>query len=565
MKRALPLALALAVAALVGWWAMRSPAVGAGHPAVDKLFAEWDRSDSPGCTVGISRDGTTLYEAAYGMASLELGVPLTVDSVLPAASISKQFTAFSILLLARQGKLSIDDPVRKYVPELHDFGAPLTIRHLLNHTSGLRDAFTLDGWSTPQDPWGNPNDTMLRVLSRQRGLNFPPGQRFQYNNGGYNLLAHIVRRASGESLPAFANDHIFKPLGMTSTHFHDDPALIVPRRASSYWQDASGWRLGGENGGVVGNAGLQTTVADLLRWQRNFEVPRVGDTALLADMQTAPVLVGGEKSGYAVGVNVGTYRGVPVVEHGGGDRGISTYLARYPDQKLSIAVLCNTDVVPSGILLTRIADRYLGSALQPVADQTPAPAPPVIVTLTSEQLADRTGWYVDTNGGLLRIDLHDGRLSVRDIEGDDTPFELSPLAVDRFVLMIGGTPVTQLRFGTAASGRDELRVAPTDNPSASQVFEKISVPPPPASWLESLAGRYRSDELDVTYTVEARPGGLLIHPVGRPDMTVEPVDRDTFAGRSAGTVRLRRDARQRVTGFTFNRTAARGVVFVRVQ
>jgi CubicO group peptidase (beta-lactamase class C family) len=565
MTRAVPIALALAVAALIGWWAMRNPAAEAGHPAVDKLFAEWDRSDSPGCTVGISRDGTTLYEAAYGMASLELGVPLAVDSVLPAASVSKQFTAFSILLLARQGKLSIDDQVRKYVPELQDFGTPLTVRHLLHHTSGLRDAFTLDGWSIPQDPWGNPNDTMLRVLSRQRGLNFPPGQRFQYNNGGYNLLAHVVRRASGRPLQAFANEHIFKPLGMTSTHFHDDPALIVPRRASSYWKDASGWRLGGENGGIVGNAGLHTTVGDLLRWQRNFEVPRVGDRALLADMQTVPVLANGEKSGYAVGVNVGTYRGVPVVEHGGGDRGISTYLARYPEQKLSIAVLCNTDVVPSGILVTRMADLYLGSALQPVAAGTTVAAPPESMTLTTGQLADRAGWYIDANGGLLQIDLHEGRLSVRDVEGDDTPFELSPLAVDRFVLMLGGTPVTQLQFGKAASGRDELRVAPVGDASAAQVFEKIRVPPPSVSWLESLAGRYRSDELDVTYTVEARPGGLLIHPVGRPDISVESVDRDTFAGRSAGTVRLQRDARQRVTGFTFNRAAARGVSFERVQ
>src|SRR5262245_23312387 len=175
-----------------------------GNPKVDELFAQWNRRDSPGCTVGVSQGGRVVHERAYGMASLELGVPLTVASVLPAASISKQFTAMSVLLLARQGKLSIDDPVRKHIPELHDFGVPLTVRHLLNHTSGLRDAFTLDGWAAP-DPSVSPNDTMVRLLARQRGLNFPPGERFQYNNGGYNLLAHIVRRVSGQSLRDFAH------------------------------------------------------------------------------------------------------------------------------------------------------------------------------------------------------------------------------------------------------------------------------------------------------------------------------------------------------------------------
>ncbi|HEX5109824.1 MAG TPA: serine hydrolase domain-containing protein [Vicinamibacterales bacterium] len=564
MTRGIILGVIVAVV-VVAYRAAPGPAA-SGNPKIDELFAQWNRRDTPGCTVGVSRGGQVVHERAYGMASLELGVPLTASSVLPAASISKQFTAMSVLLLARQGRLSIDDPVRKHIPELHDFGAPMTIRHLLNHTSGLRDAFTLDGWAAPQDPSVNPNDTMVRLLARQRGLNFPPGERFQYNNGGYNLLAHVVRRVSGQSLREFARASIFDPLGMRGTHFHDDPAMVVPNRASNYWMTSSGWHVGSELGGVIGNAGMQTTVGDLLRWQRNFHEPRVGDARLITEMVSPPTLASGEKSGYAIGVSVGQYRGVRVVEHGGGDRGISTYLAGYPDQNLSVAILCNSDAIPSGPLALRIADMYLTG----VATQAPATdganttnALPAVVRLTAEQLASRAGWYADANGGLLRLSVREGTLTVRDVEGDDTLFDLTPIEPHRFLLLLGGTPMTQVDFAVEPGDREVMKVAPVGNDSMPQVFERVRWNPAVAA-IEALAGEYRSEELDVTYRVEPRPGGLLIHPIGRPLIEVDAVSADMFAGSSAGTVRLLRDGSGRVTGFTFNRTVARGVRFDRV-
>jgi CubicO group peptidase (beta-lactamase class C family) len=550
---------------VIAYWAAPGPAA-SGNPAVDELFAPWARRDSPGCTVGVSQGGNVVHERAYGMASLELGVPLTVASVLPAASISKQFTAMSVLLLDRQGKLSIDDPVRKHIPELHDFGVPLTIRHLLNHTSGLRDAFTLDGWAAPQDPSVSPNDTMVRLLARQRGLNFPPGERFQYNNGGYNLLAHIVRRVSGQSLRNFAHANIFEPLGMRSTHFHDDPTMVVPNRASNYWKSGSGWHIGSEVGGVIGNAGLQTSVGDLLRWQHNFHEPRVGDARLIAEMLSVPVLANGEKSGYGIGVSVGLYRGVRVVEHGGGDRGISTYLAGYPDQNLSVAVLCNSDAIPSGTLAQRITDIYLADVptAVPAGNLANANAVPAPVSLTAEQLASRAGWYADAKGGLLRLSVREGTLTVRDVEGDDTLFELTPIEPHRFLLLLGGIPMTQVEFAMASGGREVLRVAPVGSESMPQVFDRIAADVSAAA-IQALAGEYRSEELNVTYTVEPRPGGLLIRPIGRPVIEVDAVSADMFAGSSAGTMRLLRDGSGRVTGFTFNRTVARGVRFDRVR
>jgi CubicO group peptidase (beta-lactamase class C family) len=188
---------------------------------VDRLFAEWNRTDAPGCAVGISRNGTIVYEHGYGMANLESGVPITPDTVFALASISKSFTAMSVLLAAKQGKLSLDDDVQKYIQEWTDRDDHITIRHLLMHTSGVRDAFGLLGWA-PASRSEDINEAIVSILARQRGLNFSPGTEYQYNNGGYNLLASIVKRATGWSLGEFADANIFKPLGMTHSSFRDD-------------------------------------------------------------------------------------------------------------------------------------------------------------------------------------------------------------------------------------------------------------------------------------------------------------------------------------------------------
>ena len=195
---------------------------------VDRLFAEWNRKDSPGCAVGISRNGAILYERGYGMADIDLGVPMTPSTVLAVASVSKSFTAMSVLLAVQNGKLSLDDEVQKYIPEWADKDDHITIRHLITHTSGLRDAFTLLGWSPI---FGDVNKGIVTVLARQQGLNFPPGTEYSYNNGGYNLLASILERATGQPLRVFADANIFKPLGMTHSSFMDEPSTLMAGRA----------------------------------------------------------------------------------------------------------------------------------------------------------------------------------------------------------------------------------------------------------------------------------------------------------------------------------------------
>lgn len=527
---------------------------------MDKLFADWDKTNSPGCGVAVSRNGVVVYERGFGMASLELGVPITPASVLPAASISKQFTALSILLLAERGKLSLDDPVWKFIPDWADREHRITIRHLLTHTSGLREAFTLIGMGSPREDRINVNNAIARVLARQRGLNFVPGTEFQYNNGGYNLLGAIVKKVSGQTLREFAHDNIFVPLGMTHTHFHDDPAMVVPNRVTSYSRGKDGFRLARPEGGIVGNAGLFTTASDLMKWEQNFAGARVGTTALLAQMQK-PVMATewGDGSYYGFGLLIGEHRGLRTVGHGGGDPGISTYVLRYPDQGLDVTVLGNSDEIPAMVLTQGVADIFLADAL-PTKSATNQPAVSASVSVTPERLAELAGLYRDpATEALGRFFVRDGKLMASPDSGDETGAELIPVATNRFVLP--GTPVT-VEFVPASNARaPEPRV--TGAGSKPRVSQKLTPTTVSNRELRALAGEYVSSEIETTCFMTVHGSHLAAKIPGRADSVLTPVFKDGFSG--LGLVKFTRNARGAVTGFTFHRADVRGLRFDRVK
>ena len=284
-----------------------APDPGAG---IDALFARWTAA-TPGCAVGVGVDGKTVLERAYGMADLEHDVPNAPDTIFEAGSVSKQFTAAAVLLLARDGKLSIDDPVRKYIPELPDYGAPLTIRHMLTHTSGLRDwgeVAGIAGW--PRTTRVHTHAHVLDIVSRQKALNFTPGTAWSYSNTGYNLAAIIVARVSGRPFADFSRERIFAPLGMTHTSWRDDYTRIVKHRAIAYDSQSDGYHQDMPFENVHGNGGLLTTVGDLLRWNENFVSPKIGDAEFLAEEQTPGQFNDGTVHDYAFGLYVGEYRGV---------------------------------------------------------------------------------------------------------------------------------------------------------------------------------------------------------------------------------------------------------------
>jgi CubicO group peptidase (beta-lactamase class C family) len=492
------------------------------------------------------------------MANLDLGVPITRDSVFPVASVSKQFTAMSVVLLAQRGQLSLDDEVRRYIPELPDYERLLTIRHLLTHTSGLRDGFALLGWTAPSDGRVDPNEAVLTMLTRQRGLNFTPGAEYQYNNGAYNLLGSLVKRVSGQSLRAFADTNIFKPLGMTHTHFHDDSTMIVPNRASGYSRAANGWHRASEAPGVVGNAGLYSTIGDLLRWEQNFVDVRVGTPVLVAAMQTPATLTSGQTSQYGFGLAIGQYRGARTIEHAGADSGISSNLVRYPEQGLALAVLCNLDNVDVGAIANGVADVYLADILKrsPATGSTTATPH---VTPSGGELASRTGLYLNASSErLVRVSIRNGALVLRSFYTDDTDIDLTPVGADRFLI-----PGATLEFAPATAGRPpEWHLLNTEGRQIAELQLNTFVPSPVD--LQSSAGDYRSAELDVTYTIAARDAGLVVQTAGRGNLALYAVSRDVFAGDSVGTVRFMRDKRGTLAGFTVNRANARGVRFDRI-
>src|SRR5262245_45011456 len=340
---------------------------------VDAVFTRWTGA-TPGCTVGVATGGKQVLERAYGMADLEHDVPNAPDTIFEAGAVSKQFTAAAVLLLARDGKLSLGAPVRKYVPELPDYGAPLTVRHMLTHTSGLRDWGSIEsiaGW--PRTSRAYTHAHVLDIVSRQKALNFTPGAEWSYSNTGFNLAAIIVSRVSGMPFADFVRDRIFTPRGMTHTSWRDDFTRIVKGRAVAY-EERDGvlhTEMPFEN--VYGNAALLTTVGDLLRWNENFVTPVVGDAAFIDEEQRPGKFSDGRPHIYAFGLYARSYRGVREVSHSGSTAGYRAFLARYPDQHTSVALLCNVATAHPTELGHQVADIYVKN-LKPAVDAAPTAA-----------------------------------------------------------------------------------------------------------------------------------------------------------------------------------------------
>jgi CubicO group peptidase (beta-lactamase class C family) len=517
----------LVVAALPSRSAAQAPPPALGDSArvaINRVFASWTTTDGPGCAVGVSRDGRVVFENGYGMANLEHGVPNTPASIFHVASVSKQFTAAAIALLARDGKLSLDDDVRKHIPELPDYGHRLTIRHLLTHTSGLRDQWDLLFMARGRFEENRiTEDDVLEIVTRQKALNFTPGTEYLYSNTGYTLAAVIVRRASGTSLRAFADERMFRPLGMTQTHFHDDYTMVVKGRAAGYARGAGTaggtWRVSLPNYDTYGATSLFSTVGDLLKWAANFDRPIVGDTALLRGMGASATLADGDTTGYGLGLATERYRGAWLVGHGGADAGYRTYLGRFPQHGVAIAVLCNAAQAVPVLLAYGVADAVLGDRLA-----APDSAPRAGGTVASAELARHAGVYVHPATGAPTYLTMRGDTLVR---GRATGPALVPQGNGRF--RIGGQEIAFTPAG-------DMVVTGLGWPARRPVTykrqpEAKSTPAALRAALRAYAGSYRSDELlGATYTVRATDSTLVVRTRGGRDVTMLPAFGDTFAG-----------------------------------
>lgn len=387
--------------------------------AVDEVFADLATPGSPGCALGVYRDGKIIYTKGYGLANLEENVPITPQSVFDIGSTSKQFTAASILLLEKQGKLSVNDDVRKYIPELPDYGPKITILHLLNHTSGLRDYLTLMELAGINTDSVTTDEDALQIVARQRALNFAPGSDWLYSNTGFFLLSAIVKRVSSQTLREFAAENIFTPLGMVHTQFRDDHASLIANRALAYDpKERGGFTLDVSYFEQTGDGAVHTSVEDLQKWDENFFTAQIGGKEFLVEIQQQGKLTAGKVLDYARGLFLQDYRGLPTVRHGGSWGGYRAELLRFPQQHFSVACLCNLGTARPGERAERVSDIYLGSLMKPKEEKKQAQNKPEnevkpSLKLTAEQLSPYVGDYWSTELGVAyRMGIADGSLKV---------------------------------------------------------------------------------------------------------------------------------------------------------
>lgn len=393
---------------------------------VDQLFAEWNKPDFPGAAVAVTREGKVIYKHGYGTANLEYDIPITPTTIFDIASVSKQFAAFAITTLAHEGKLSLDDDIRIHLPDVPDFGHTITIRHLLHHTSGLRDwvqSLVIAGVAM-EDVISFKH--ILKMARHQKALNFEPGEAYLYSNTGYNLLAEIVERVTGDSFREWTNAHIFKPLAMTNSHFHDDHQMILKNRAYSYLSvENGGFKHAINNTTALGSSSLYSTVEDLAKWMLNFDNTQIGEQTVIDQMHQRGVLNNGEQISYALGLSIGEYRGLKTVGHSGSWRGFRSHLMRFPEQKFGVVILCNLDTFNPLRLAEKVADLYLTDVLAPVEEASePEKAAPAEDTksepLTPEQLTEFEGdYYTEELDTTYSIRGHGNQLIAQHIRHDD--------------------------------------------------------------------------------------------------------------------------------------------------
>ncbi len=556
---ALGASIALAPAATLGAQGASTAADTSLTARTDRVFAQWDRSDSPGCALGVFRDGRVAYARGYGMANLELGVRLSPQSVLDIGSTSKQFTAMAVVLLAQQGKLSLDDDVRKHIPELPAYQKPVTIRHLLTHTSGLRDYLTLWYLAGVDDADYTTEAEALDVIARQRVLNFAPGEQRLYSNSGFFLASVLVERVAGESLAQFAEGKIFRPLGMRHTRFNNDHTSIVPGRATGYARrDGGGYSTSMSDFEQIGDGGVLTSVEDLQRWDENFYSGQVGGRAAIEQLHQRAVLNNGRTETYALGLIVDTYRGLRRVRHGGSWAGYRAELMRFPEQHFSVAVLCNLAGTDPTTLARRVADVHLASTYGAVPEMAGSArgASDAPVAVSAADMGRFIGLYRSAlTGELRRVRLRGDSLQLSDLA---SVLPLEPTAADRFRVP-GSQSGLQLRFDAARprSQRLELTYASDD----TLVLARVEEATPTRRDLAAYAGTYWSEEVGAEYRLEVKDSTLVLRRRRSDPTVLRPTYVDAFA---AGGVLYRfTRVRGRVTEMLVDAGRIRNLRFVR--
>jgi CubicO group peptidase (beta-lactamase class C family) len=532
----------------------------------DSVFQRFDRTDSPGCALGVYQDGKILYARGYGMASLEHGVALSPRSVLDVGSISKQFTAMVMLILQKEGKLSLDDPIRKYIPEMPAYADKITLRRALSQTSGLRDLYVMMG-QTGRTFAGDTIDA-LRVITHSAEPNYEPGARYLYTNSGWILAAQIVYRLTGKTLAQFAEERIFAPLGMHDTRILADANTIIPNGAEGYAPrqgGGGGFRLARStyDGAIMGAGAVHTSVEDFGRWLNNYDLATVGGRDIIETMTTATMLNDGTpaRSGpnqaYAIGLNVGTMRGLKVVSHGGSWAGYRGHFLRFPDQRFAVSTFCNLTTSGPDSLARKVAGIYLADRMQPDS------ATAWNIALAGEPRVDVPAASLRALAGVWR-NVERGEIRRLRLVGD-TLFTIGGGERTRIIPLGSGRfraePGAELRFEGDPALPSRMIVRTTGDTATYARADTVALTP---ARLAEYAGDYRSNEVEATHSWRIEKEQLVLYVNDRRLGVLEPTYKDGFV-RGGNVIDVQRDGKGRITGFLVEAGRVRHLRFTRVQ
>lgn len=526
---------------------------------VDELFAAWDSRETPGAAVAVVQNGKIVYKKGYGMANLEYDIPITTSSIFHIASVSKQFTVFSILLLENQGKLSLNDDIRKYLPEVPDFGKTITLKHLASHSSGLRDQWEILAMTGVESSDVISTEHILKLVSRQKELNFNPGDDFAYCNTGFTLLAEVVARVSKMPFTEFTQKNIFEPLKMSNSFFFDDNEKIVKNRAYSYKADGQGYKNSILNYANVGATSLFTTVEDLSLWSINFSTLKIGDTSIFNQMKEPLVLNDSSILDIGLGQFLGTYKGLNEIQHGGADAGYRTFLTRFPDQNFSVIVFSNSAEFSSGAMAHKIVDIYLKDKLQVEEQNEGIVEATEFISIDAKTLSTYVGEYEIRPDLIITIIEGGGKLYAQATGQNmfplttlsETEFELEIIGAKLKFIPNGGEKVKLFKLNQDGETTDVPRVKPFD---ISTIH------------LSDYIGDYYSEEMMTSYNISVVDSNLRVKHIRVSDFIIFPYEVDLFSDKGwfFSQVQFIRNSENKVTGFKVSNGRARNNHFEKV-
>ena len=515
---------------------------------IDSLFIKWNTSISPGCSIGIVRNDSLIYAKGYGMANLEYGIPIASETIFHMASVSKQFTAWSIILLARQGKLQLDDDIHKYLPWFPDLKEKITIRNLLNHTSGIRDQWQLLAISGTRLDDVITQDQIVKILGKQQALNFKPGDKYSYSNSGFTMLAEIVKSVTGQSLRKFTDSAIFKPLGMMNTHFHDDYTEIEKNRSYSYDRiDSAHFSNSILSYSNAGATSLFTNINDMSKWVMNFYEHKKGDEKNVEMLTTKAKLNSGKELTYAAGIAVDTYKGWKQYSHSGADAGYRTNVAVFPDLKMGFMVFSNLGDFRTGGKLYEMADLFINdtthkneTAKKEQKDSSAA------ILKDSLSLKKFLGYYIGEDGLPLSLDIKEHKLFYHIY--DENNFLIKE-STDTFAIF----SAPQIKFVFAAKAKDTtVDIITPDELYHLKKYTRDTVQTD--KLLQTYTGTYYCPELDCKYGVVLKDHQLMLTNVKYNDTKLTIINNDHLKSDFwwMDHLMILRDKNNKVTGFEVN-------------